>query len=132
MWDWERLTSLLSRTPCLSGQPGAGTLGGCHTLYLNGSHILGSCTELCFLCKPGINVIIYKKYTTLNYSLSVWAWFPIYLIFLSVFFHDFFMMKIEPYIWSEYLFEVSLLSSPLFHLLQSQGAPSSDNSQWNP
>lgn len=44
----------------------------------------------------------------------------------------FFMMKIEPYIWSEYLFEVSLLASPLFHLLQSQGAPSSDNSQWNP
>lgn len=132
MWDWERLTSLLSRTPCLSGQPGPGTLGGCHTLYLNGSHILGSCTELCFLCKPGINVIIYKKYTTLNYLYLFEPGFQYIWFSFQFFFMIFFMMKIEPYIWSEYLFEVSLLSSPLFHLLQSQGAPSSDNSQWNP
>lgn len=61
LWDWEGLTSLLSRTPCLSWRLGVRTHGGRHTLYLNGSHILGSCTELYFLCKPGINVIIFKS-----------------------------------------------------------------------
>lgn len=41
---------------------------------------------------------------------------------------DYFMMKTEPCRWNEYLSAVSLLASPWFHLLQSQGAPSSDNS----
>lgn len=74
--DWEGLTSLLSRTPCLSWRLGVRTHGGRHTLYLNGSHILGSCTELYFLCKPGINVINFKSISlqihhVKKYSLSI-------------------------------------------------------------